>query len=1464
MHRRNLKPIVAIIALIHALNSNAQVSPDEVAGFLVEINYNIEQFDRLQWSIHSNSVEYISRDDVSQEEINDSKISDIEELKSVRQDVLNIIIEFKGLTYPLVEDIQKDAPFIPSFAKELADSYDSAYQYMDMIYLDFDSTSANFIQAMEEDYGKNDLKEIFVDEEMHTSVWDKVTGYGSITDMGIWYLRDRLKSDDYLVKYNNYGDVNRYDNEIKFRKKLKADTLIGYYSDESRNTFIVRNIKSKFYGLVDIDYQFNLKSAEVVFKMQYDSIKFDQAYGDYGNSIWTTAVAWKNEEATVKEKKFEYPGEPDDNFEFITYPCPVNNVWFPSMNTETYGLAATLDADGNYYYLDLDKNEIWSLSYPKEEQLPLIIRGQKNTDCRVKLKDGRTKYGSVWGYENDDYEYMLCYLDTTGHLSWYVDTMAYWTFYDSGEVENKIFFKEHYKSGLFTGGESYYKSGALMAKSKNNEYHERDWLEEYYENGALKSRYEYLDKEKFGPYTTYYPNGQIHEKGSYDTVFSNYSQDYYSVQNGASISFYYDGTKKSEGTWHGGKKQNDWKFYNPFGQEEAEIKTEIKFPTRFFVDSNPTVIENDHDHIALVKGYIPGYSSGYFWGWGGVEYCELWDTKSNRQLEPAIAMQVDPAGFYGENLIYGQSLEGDVCGQFWIGQQSNAEYTDSTVGTGFFPLRKPERINDKWAISYEMNQLCVYDHSNGKVEYSFDLYDNPYEHDIDFVLSQSKQEVYLTFDSAFYQLSIPELKLKKQRTLSSLDKEEGIFEQRRELFKDAFVEFDWFYMNDSIANLRVIDIREPSKQLSIKLSETIGSYDYWRSYSDHGFVFRIKGEEDHFQVLNFDLKGKKYNWNEMTLEELKKDEFDPFANAPKRKLNFVDGIFENKNLSLFSIDSVKVSLDLSNGSISCSKVTAFNGEIDTMRVDIFENQALYYLHAEQLSEEYHPDKEGYINFLGIPNSVKDKDIFVTGSNIKRIIFQNQNKDSLIERFVFFDMNEYGDYLFMTPDQYYMGSKDLKELVFFQRGENYFEFEQFDLKYNRPDIILDRLGYADSALVSAYHQAYQKRLKKMGFTEEMLEDDFHLPEIEIENFEEMPSLHDQGSINLKLNLKDSKYKLDRINVWVNDVAIYGTNGISLRDKNVQEYTTNLEVFLAKGNNKVQVSVLNQAGAESYKETFELECTAGKDKPDLYLITIGESEFQQSDFNLTYAAKDAKDMAALFGKSKVYGSVYTKTLVNEQVTAANVKALKSFLQKADINDEVMVFIAGHGVLDANLDYYFATYDMDFQQPQEKGLAYEDVEGLLDGIKPLKKTLLIDACHSGEIDKEEVELAEADVKEEGDIQFRVVGNTASPKLGTQNTSELTKSLFTDLRKGTGATVISSAGGMEFAMEGDDWNNGLFTYCFINGIKTKAADYNNDGEIWLSEIQQYVAQQVYELSGGRQQPTSRIENQTIDFRVW
>lgn len=584
-----------------------------------------------------------------------------------------------------------------------------------------------------------------------------------------------------------------------------------------------------------------------------------------------------------------------------------------------------------------------------------------------------------------------------------------------------------------------------------------------------------------------------------------------------------------------------------------------------------------------------------------------------------------------------------------------------------------------------------------------------------------------------------------------------------------------------------------------------------------------------------------------------------------RKLDIRKLLFQQDQLLVASDSGFAYQINLRTGQLLKTKNVLEANGIDTLKILTQQIQESYYVnHLE--SDDIDVLSTGGQEFSKVvakntPDwAVVERFIYY---GVGHVSFENTNISNPLERFVRFEMNENGEYFFFTPDNYYMGSKGLKDLVFFKEGQNYYEFEQFDLKYNRPDIILNRLGYADSTLVQAYHKAYQKRLKKMGFTEDMLKDDFHIPEIKIENFEYMPSITDSTKVGLNLHLYDNKYKLDRINIWINDVAVYGSDGISLRDKDLSEYKFTFDVNLVKGHNKIQVSVLNQAGAESYKETVEIESTGGKSKPDLYLISIGETEFEDSNYNLTYAAKDAEDIAALFSKSVVYHKVFTKTLTNAQVTKSNIEALRGFIAQAGINDEVILFIAGHGVLDKELDYFFATYDMNFNNPSKKGIAYEDLEGLLDGIKPLKKVLLIDACHSGEIDKEEVVLAQNTTKVAG-VQFRAVGNTVKAKLGVQNTSELTKSLFTDLRKGTGATVISSAGGMEFAMESDDWQNGLFTYCLINGIQTMEADFNQDGEIWLSELKQYVSEQVTELSNGKQQPTSRIENQILDYRVW
>ena len=145
-------------------------------------------------------------------------------------------------------------------------------------------------------------------------------------------------------------------------------------------------------------------------------------------------------------------------------------------------------------------------------------------------------------------------------------------------------------------------------------------------------------------------------------------------------------------------------------------------------------------------------------------------------------------------------------------------------------------------------------------------------------------------------------------------------------------------------------------------------------------------------------------------------------------------------------------------------------------------------------------------------------------------------------------------------------------------------------------------------------------------------------------------------------------------------------------------------------------------------------------------------------------------------------------------------------------------------------------------------------------------MDTCHSGEVDEEEVEMTAQVETVEGDIQFRTAGAGVREKegVGTVKASELAKELFADMRDGAGVTVISSAGGAEYAMESGEWKNGLFTYCLLQGLKSRNADLDTDGKITISEMQWYIKDRVTKLSEGKQVPTYRTENIEMDFELF
>ncbi len=519
-------------------------------------------------------------------------------------------------------------------------------------------------------------------------------------------------------------------------------------------------------------------------------------------------------------------------------------------------------------------------------------------------------------------------------------------------------------------------------------------------------------------------------------------------------------------------------------------------------------------------------------------------------------------------------------------------------------------------------------------------------------------------------------------------------------------------------------------------------------------------------------------------------------------------------------------------------------------------------------------REKHFTYRGHSDLVTDisfhptNNTFVTSSYDGTVKLWDFEKKTLITSMIPFKNQ---DFIFITKDNYYLVSKGAINDFGFKFKDQYFYPDLFDIKYNRPDIVLKRLGSTNDDLIAAYNQAYKKRLKKLNLTEDKLTVDFNLPEIRLKNLLELKSKTEDDFIDIVVEASDKKYNLEKINIYLNGVAIFGVKGYGIFNKQTNLFEKNFRIPLASGKNKIEINALNEKGVESFKQTFNVINTTPPKGSDLYVVSIGVSEYQDKNFNLNYAAKDANDVARAFKTNKSFKNVFNKTFTNGQVTKENLQTIKDFLKQAKINDMVIVFVAGHGVLDEDFNYYFAAHDMDFAKPSLKGIPYELVESIVDNIKALRKLLFIDTCHSGEFEKDEVEKTDElkDTEKGSDIIFRSgagvdIKEKDKSGLGLQSTNELTKNLFTDLRKGTGATVISSSGGTEYAIEGENWKNGLFTYCLLRGLTEREADLNNDKKINISELQTYIQKEVSTISNGAQTPTSRFVNTQLDYRIW
>jgi WD40 repeat protein len=125
-----------------------------------------------------------------------------------------------------------------------------------------------------------------------------------------------------------------------------------------------------------------------------------------------------------------------------------------------------------------------------------------------------------------------------------------------------------------------------------------------------------------------------------------------------------------------------------------------------------------------------------------------------------------------------------------------------------------------------------------------------------------------------------------------------------------------------------------------------------------------------------------------------------------------------------------------------------------------------------------------------------------------------------------------EWIVFNEDGYWDASANGGELIAMVSGYDVWNIDQFAVKNNRPDKILEKNPLADAGVIKHYYNQYTKRLKKLNFTESLVNNEnVDVPLTKLVKKEQTTNM---ASFDISFLSKSSK--LTKYNVFVNDVPI----------------------------------------------------------------------------------------------------------------------------------------------------------------------------------------------------------------------------------------------------------------------------------------------------------------------------------------
>jgi hypothetical protein len=476
--------------------------------------------------------------------------------------------------------------------------------------------------------------------------------------------------------------------------------------------------------------------------------------------------------------------------------------------------------------------------------------------------------------------------------------------------------------------------------------------------------------------------------------------------------------------------------------------------------------------------------------------------------------------------------------------------------------------------------------------------------------------------------------------------------------------------------------------------------------------------------------------------------------------------------------------------------------------------------------------------------------------------------------VFLDGN--GGYAVLLANGLFAGSPGSETSILNKHCEGQVSPSALSPWRNRPAEVIKALG-GDEKAIEPLQKATERWLAKIGNPERAPEPrDEEMPRLELA--ENVPLWADKNGVMIRYRATAAEAvrsgimgafgtliggggaAIDRLLVRVNGVEQAGAAQVP---GSADDWSH--EVKLAEGQNWIEASAIDARGVASNVVRFRILLPKSEKPVRRFVVALGVSNYQRESMNLAYAAKDAGDVAATLRDSSDNAQILV--MLNDDVTKSSLAQISKFLEPAQENDEVVVFCAGHGMLDQNLEYVFAGHDFDPERPSKTGIKLDDLIGAISKSKSLKRLLLMDTCHAGLVgEKDEMLLAQSGANLPSGVRaISKRGMAVKPVAGLsfEGQQRFIEELFSLPGSHRGINIIGASGGAEFALESEQWNNGVFTSALIEAVRNKKADLNSDNRITVEELRDFLGQRVSQLTKGAQKPSvvAFEKDQTFDI---